>query len=392
MKPSLLLICHTYAVPEHAKKVTELARHFTLTCATVRPQDLGPVYGSLVGGEGHGERPWRYVELAACGVRPFSTAAILRGLTRLVRSQPWDYVLVENEPWSLVKWQTLIACRAGGRVRRYGEFTWENVRRPGLKGGVLDLVYWLTARWTDFWVCGNTAAARLVCKHGTPAERVIVCPQLGVDTAAFCPLEEEGRARQRRKLGLPEKAFIIGFAGRLVPEKGVRDLMAAVEALKQRHGDAAPKVCLALMGQGPLVAEMQAAAESRPWLRVLPPVSHSEVHTFLQCLDVLVLGSHPVHSGPHVWEEQFGHILIEAIACGALAVGSTSGAIPEVLGDEDLLFPPGDVPRLEALLNRLISEPDFYRAKLAASTARLQGCYTHAAVADRLACALLRLP
>jgi glycosyltransferase involved in cell wall biosynthesis len=391
MKPSLLLICHTYAVPEHAKKVTELARHFLLTCATVRPQDLGPVYGSMLNTDDHSELSWRYVELPAFGVRPFSTAAILRGLTRLIWSQPWDYVLVENEPWSLVKWQTLFACRIGGRVRRYGEFTWENLRRPGLKGLILDVVYWLTARWTDFWVCGNQAAAGLVEHYGTPPERIILCPQLGVDTQAFHPLDTSARDCQRQRLGLPGQTFIIGFAGRLVREKGILDLIAAVTALVQTHASASPPVCLALMGQGLLSTEIQTAAASHSWLRLLPPVPHSEVRTFLQCLDVLVLGSHPIHTGPDVWEEQFGHILIEAIACGAVAIGSTSGAIPEVLDDADLLFPPGDRERLRLLLERLLTDPAFYRAKLAAETARLNDTYTHKAVADQLAHALLCL-
>jgi glycosyltransferase involved in cell wall biosynthesis len=388
MKPTLLIICHTYAVPEHAKKVTQLARHFTLTCATVRPQDLGPVYGAIVTSRAATDTPWRYVELPACGSRPFTTAAILRGLTGLICSQTWDYVLVENEPWSLVKWQTLLACRIGGRVRKYGEFTWENVLRPGLKGLILSVVYRLTARCADFWVCGNQAAARIVTHYGTPPARVIICPQLGVDTETFHPLDQDTRSSQRTGLSLPATAFIIGFAGRLVPEKGVLDLLAAVESLHAPNTD----VCLALMGQGSLSDELENAAATRPWLKLLPPVPHDEVRGFLQCLDVLVLGSHPVRDGGEVWEEQFGHILIEAIACGAIAIGSTSGAIPEVLADANLLFPPGDVSRLASILTRLITDPTYHAVKLAAATARLQQHYTHAAVADRLAHSLLSLP
>ncbi len=388
MKPTLLIICHTYAVPEHAKKVTELARHFTLTCATVRPQDLGPVYGSMVTSRDATDATWRYVELPACGKRPFTTAAILSGLTSLIWSQEWDYVLVENEPWSLVKWQTLFACRISGRVRKYGEFTWENVLRPGLKGLILSAVYRLTARWADFWVCGNQAAARIVTDYGMPPKRVIVSPQLGVDTKTFHPLDPSTRRIQRASLGLPATAFIVGFAGRFVSEKGVLDLLAAVELLQTPNTD----ICLALMGQGPLSSELATAAVTRPWLKVLPPVPHDEVRGFLQCLDVLVLGSHPVREGGEVWEEQFGHILIEAIACGALSIGSTSGAIPEVLADADLLFPPGDVSRLGSILDHLLKDPAYHADKLASSTARLQQHYTHAAVADQLAHALLSLP
>lgn len=393
MKPSLLIIAHTYAVPEHAKKLPELARHFELTCATVQPRYLGAVYGTDIPPRDPAQLSWTHLELPAHGRVPFTTTAFLGGLSKIIRSRAWDYVLVENEPWSFVKWQTLLACRLpGSRVRYYGEFTWENVLRPGLKGCILSLVYRLTACWADFWVCGNQAAARIVQHYGTAKSRTIICPQIGVDTASFHPVDKEQQSRLRTRFGLCPTHFIIGFAGRFVQEKGVLDLIQAVDALEAHHHQGESPVQVALMGQGHLRESLLKAAQTRPWLKVLPPLPHDEIQTFLQCLDILSLGSHPLNRDGEVWEEQFGHVLIEAIACGALAIGSTSGAIPEVLGDSELLFAPGDVSQLSQLLSRLHLDSHWLTTKKAAATARLHEHHTHAAVADQLARSLLALP
>src|SRR4029077_4236910 len=107
---------------------------------------------------------------------------------------------------------------------------------------------------------------------------------------------------------------------------------------------------LAMIGHGPLKGNLLKRSSGGDWLHLRDAVPHHERPAFLQCLDVLVLGSHPVLKNGECWEEQFGHILIEAAACGALAIGSTSGAIPEVLDDEDLTFAPGDVAAIKNLI------------------------------------------
>ncbi len=380
MKPSMLIIAHTYAVPEHAKKLPELARHFDLTCATVRPEQLGLVYGATIRSRNDHSLPWMHHELEAMGAVPFSTATMLKGLGSLMRSRMWDYVLVENEPWSLIKWQTLFHARWSGKVRYYGEFTWENVLRPSWKGQILAMVYRLTARWTDYWVCGNVAASEIVRDYGTPSDRVLVCPQVGVDPAEFKPFSESQRAEARLARGLDPGAFIVGFAGRLVPEKGVPELVEAGRRLAPASG-----FQLAVMGQGKLLNWIREEASTASWLKHYPPVPHHDVPDFLRCLDVLVLGSHPVNRDGECWEEQFGHILVEAIACGAVAIGSRSGAIPEVLGDDELTFAVGNGMGLSEILVRLRNDKPWCLQKRHMLMERVRVNYTHAAVADRLA-------
>jgi glycosyltransferase involved in cell wall biosynthesis len=74
-------------------------------------------------------------------------------------------------------------------------------------------------------------------------------------------------------------------------------------------------------------------------------------------LDALVLPSRTTS----VWKEQFGRVIVEAMACQTPVIGSDSGAIPEVIGDAGLIFPEGDAHALGNCLRRLIESPDLRR-------------------------------
>jgi glycosyltransferase involved in cell wall biosynthesis len=88
-------------------------------------------------------------------------------------------------------------------------------------------------------------------------------------------------------------------------------------------------------------------------------MSHSKVASFMRVLDLFVLPSTPVRTSKIVWEEQFGHVLIEAMACGVPVFGSTSGAIPEVIGEPEGIFPYSDANALAELIQRAINSPSW---------------------------------
>ena len=83
----------------------------------------------------------------------------------------------------------------------------------------------------------------------------------------------------------------------------------------------------------------------------IPAVYHS--------LDVLVLPSRRTAR----WQEQFGRVLTEAMACAVAVIGAESGAIPGVIGGAGLLFPEGDVAALTEQLRRLRAD-ERWRAEL----------------------------
>jgi glycosyltransferase involved in cell wall biosynthesis len=246
---------------------------------------------------------------------------------------------------------------------RYGYrlvcFTWENIpRRLGLPG----LEHVNLAR-CDGLIAGSRGAAEVIAAKGF-ARPVVVTPQLGIDLERFRP----------RPAAHPDdrpRPMVAGYIGRLAEEKGLETLWQAAREMGDLH--------LLWVGDGPLrptVEAWQAALGSR--MRVLPAVPHEQIADYLQALDVLVL---PSHSTP-VWKEQFGHVLIEAMACGVPVIGTDSGAIPDVIGEAGLVVPERDPRALRAALQRLQDDPEL-RARLSnAGRARVLARYTHAHIAE----------
>jgi glycosyltransferase involved in cell wall biosynthesis len=94
------------------------------------------------------------------------------------------------------------------------------------------------------------------------------------------------------------------------------------------------------------------------WLGILPrvsfdlPIPSSQMPYYYSGLDVLVL---PSRTRPN-WKEQFGRVLIEAMACQVVVVGARCGAIPEVIGDAGLTFAEGNAADLRAELQKLLGD------------------------------------
>jgi glycosyltransferase involved in cell wall biosynthesis len=154
-----------------------------------------------------------------------------------------------------------------------------------------------------------------------------------------------------------ERPFTVGYAGRLVPSKGLLDLLAAVRRLH------AP-VELLMIGDGEQRAELEDQPIPGSRVRILDDLSHEQMASGYAQLDVLAL---PSHTTP-TWKEQFGRVIVEALWCGIPVVGSDSGEIPwliELTGG-GLVYPEGDSAALAARLGELREQPAL-RSELAAA-------------------------
>jgi glycosyltransferase involved in cell wall biosynthesis len=225
---------------------------------------------------------------------------------------------------------------------------------------------------------GAADAAAIIRKHGYRGP-ISVLPQFGVDPDLFSP----GDGRWEMGDGVPcsfpnpqpptPNPFVVGYLGRLVAQKGVLDLVDALALLP-------PHARLRLIGDGALRPRIVArAAELSLRDRVELVAWTNDVPAELRRLDALAL---PSRTTP-TWKEQFGRVLIEAMSCGVPVIGSSSGEIPQVIGDGGLIYPEGDIPALAAALGRLGADAAL-RAELGRrGRARVLERYTQAALARR---------
>ncbi len=265
-------------------------------------------------------------------------------LGRIMDEQRPDIVHVDEEPYNLATF--LAAASARRRRIPFVFFTWQNLVRsyPPPFGWIERFVY----RTAAYGIAGTDSAAQVLRMKGYTGE-VAVIPQFGIDPEAYQPL------RPMDSHG--ERPFTIGFAGRLVPEKGVRLLVEACGGLTS-------DIRLLILGGGPAESEIRNAIERfglQDSVSLPGALPSAEMPAWLHTLDALVL---PSVSQPS-WVEQFGRILVEAMACGIPVVGSTCGELASVIGDAGLIFPEGNVAALTSTLQQLADDPDL-RATLGA--------------------------
>jgi glycosyltransferase involved in cell wall biosynthesis len=174
--------------------------------------------------------------------------------------------------------------------------------------------------------------------------------------------------------------FSVGFAGRLVEEKGVRDLVAATATMK-------PGVRLLFFGNGELREELEAASTPERPVEVVTDVAHEDMHRAYARMDVLAL---PSRTTP-TWTEQFGRVLVEAMSCGRPAVASDSGEMPWVIAATGggTTFPEGDISALTATLEALRADPRRRTSLAEAGRVAVEQTFSVPAVADLLDAALV---
>ncbi len=106
-------------------------------------------------------------------------------------------------------------------------------------------------------------------------------------------------------------------------------------------------------------------------------VPSAEVADEMRKLHAFVL---PSHTTPR-WKEQFGRVLVEAMASGVPPVGSDSGEIPHVVGDAGLIFREGNVEDLTHKLRLLVDNPALHATLAKRGRERVLTHYTQHAIA-----------
>jgi glycosyltransferase involved in cell wall biosynthesis len=239
---------------------------------------------------------------------------------------------------------------------------------------------------TDLFVAATERARQALLLEGIEDERIVVSPP-GIDVERF---------RAAAPPEPPPAEHVILSPGRLVWEKGHQDVLRAVAALHRglvsNPADRPPRVLI--VGSGPEEDRLSAYARELGLggfvdFRAVPYEQMPGVFSACSCMVLASLASAgcelPPFSGRFrcFWEEQFGMVLAEGMAAGLPLVVSSSGAIPEVVGDSADLFVPGDWMGLaRTLAAGPLARPVGQRVE---HPAELVSRYSTAAAAGRLA-------
>jgi glycosyltransferase involved in cell wall biosynthesis len=194
-----------------------------------------------------------------------------------------------------------------------------------------------------------------------PANRIKTLPS-GIDCPGEMIDRESARKRLADEIGVGGGQRFVGFIGRLSAEKGLPVLIDAFDAIKDRL----PDHHLVIIGDGDLVAELQARIASKGRQACIHLLGYrDDPWPYFRALDCFVLASSRYEGVPQA--------MLQAMFAECPVVGTKAGGIPDIVshGRTGLLVPPDD-PRLlaEAILHTIESP--------AATTQRVASAYRYA--------------
>ena len=336
----LLTIGHSYVVGLNRRLAHEMAvageGRWSVTAAAPAeyPGDLRTITLERFPGEAS--------DLVALGTRAARVPHLMlyRGLGPLL-DQPWDVVHCWEEPYVAAAAQIARRLRAEARLVFA---TFQNLPKDypfpfsAFERRVLDR----STGWIAFGDTTYTTQTRRMDRYRSLPSRVI---PPGVDTTVFAPSAELRRSA-RQRLGWDDEVPVVGYLGRFVPEKGLDTLISALERLSM------PWRAL-FVGDGPGRGDIERFAAPRAGqVRIIADAAHDDVPRWLNAMDVLCAPSVTTER----WREQFGRMLVEAMACGLTVIASDSGEIPHVIGDAGLLVPERDVDRWSLEVERVLND------------------------------------
>ncbi len=284
-------------------------------------------------------------------------------LARTLHALQPDVFHIDEEPYNFATWHAMRCALRLPRRPRIVFFSWQNLLKrypPPFCWMERDVL-----RHANAAIVGNQEAHQVWRAKGF--QRLMrVVPQFGVDESQFQPAPHP-----------PSDRFTIGYAGRLVREKGVDVLMRAFARLPAHTR-------LIVVGEGDQAAALQRLARQLgvgERVTFKPPLPSTQMPAFYRQLDAFVL---PSRTTPQ-WKEQFGRVLIEAMACGVPVITSRCGEAPHVAGEAGLVFEEEDDNALAQHLHRLLNDVELRHSLACAGRQRVLAQFTMRRIAEETA-------
>ena len=355
----VLMISKTFVASTSQRKLEELAKFqdIDLTLMT-------PAYWQSDDGSKQVLEP-----LYSNGYRMIVTPVIFNGhfhiyyypqLKKIMREVQPEILHIDEEPYNFATFQ---AMRLAQQERIPALFVaWQNIYRD--YPPPFHQMERYNYRQAKLALAGNLDVAEVLKQKGFNGP-IRILP-LSVDPDIY-------RRTTSRPFRAPDAPFTIGYVGRLVEPKG---LTLIVEALANL-----PDFCrVVFIGHGPMKVELEELAQRLNvvnrviFKEAIPP---QDVPLEMQKMDVFVL---PSVTRPN-WKEQFGRVLIEAMACETPVIGSSSGEIPRVIDTAGLIFTEGNAQELSRCIQKLLDDPELYAQLATKGRQRVLEQYTQERIA-----------
>ena len=157
--------------------------------------------------------------------------------------------------------------------------------------------------------------------------------------------------KKRKKM---KRIFTIAYFGRISMEKGIHILVQALEEVNFKFNfilDTSHIEDADYYKSLNLKLKKNLKIIKLSFLKC----NHFEISKYMSKCDLIIL--------PSIYNEQYGRVIQEAVACGSLVLGSNVGAIGEIIGDKDLLFKKNNYKDLYAKINKLKNDNKYYFLK-----------------------------
>jgi len=367
----VLVISHTYIAPINREKWTTLAQLYNMVEITVIVPKKWP--GVLFSHEAKDLSVDTTKNCTFIALDTFKAGNEMiyryhsKQLYKLIASIKPDIIHVEQGDKALSYFQAIVFAKTLKLPTKFLFFTWINWKpKLSLKHRLFwNLLTRFNLRSTDGAIAGNAQAGELLRENGF-AKPITVLPQIGVNHHRFIPAVKD----QAKKY--------ITYVGRMVEEKGIFLLLNAFAQLAAHF----PSWHIRFIGSGPCKEALTQQAQQYAFhnkIEIGATSDHHQVVPILQKTDILVLPSYDTTD----WREQFGHVLIEAMACGVAVIGSNAGEIPNVIADAGLIFEQKNERSLLAQLHALMQDEELRIMYGHKGRKRVELYYSHEAIAHQ---------
>lgn len=260
-----------------------------------------------------------------------------------------DIIYTADITWIFTYQAAIMKQKFGKRIVA---LEWENIPFAYEEDGQMREMKRFNRQMVDHFIAVTERAKDALILEGVPEEKISVIP-MGINIDRFRPDEESG-TRLRRELGIGKGEKVILFTGRMVWEKGIYDLLYAAGLLELDCHMENEAVRFLIVGKGPeseCVKNRVRELGLEHLFTFMESYPYHRMHEMFNMADIFVLPS----ISARTWKEQFGMVLIEAMACGLPVISTCSGSIPEVVGDAGILVQPNDPRGLYQAIKGLLN-------------------------------------